>query len=121
MDLFVQTNEFSEAVQHYAEKLGGVCQNEAIGDRVIESHYRFPIQSMAEQFDRSARVFPEVINIGRSPDLIAQAIANSRLCACGEKTLQGCATECEGMLDQIIDLKREFPKLEELRRGDRNG
>ncbi len=102
LDVYIQTNEFPEAVQRYAEVLGGICQNEAIGDRVIESHYRFPIQSMAEQFDRSVRVFPEVINIGTSPDLIAQAIANSKLCKCGVNTLQDCNIQCTS---PILDLR----------------
>ena len=102
MDLFVQTNDFSEGVPELANRLGGVCQNEAIGDRVIESHFGFPIQSMAEQFDRSVRVFPEVINIGTSPDLIAQAIANSKLCKCGVNTLQDCNIQCTS---PILDLR----------------
>jgi hypothetical protein len=119
MEVFIQTNDFSQDITNYAEKLGGICQNEAIGDRLIEQHFMFQSESMAQQFDRSVRVFPEVIHIGSSPDLIKEAIANSKLCPCGRFTVLDCGIECEGMLDQIIDLKREFPKLEELRRGDR--
>jgi hypothetical protein len=119
LNVYLQTNDFCQDIANYAEKLGGICENEAVSDRLIEQHFQFNTDSTAEQFNRSVRVFPEVINISQSPDLIAQAIANSKLCACGWTTKHQCDRECEAMLDQLIDLKREFPRLDELR-GDRD-
>jgi hypothetical protein len=97
MDVFIQTNDLSDDISDYATRLGGICQNEAIGDRLIEQHFAFSSDTMAQQFDRSVRVFPEVTNIGYAPDLIAQAIANSKLCACGWTTKQQCDIECDAL------------------------
>ena len=103
MDIFVQTNNFSDDVPRFAEVLGGICQNEAFGNGQIEQHFRFPQESKADQFDQGIRLFPEVIHVGRSPDLITQAIANSKLCACGENEVQDCGIQCTAviMLDHL--------------------
>lgn len=95
MDVFLLLKQESGHITKLAEVLGGICKEEAIADNAIEQHYTFSLESRADQFQSSVRLFPEVASISQSPDLIAQAIANSRLCACGEKTLQGCATECD--------------------------
>lgn len=95
MDIYVQTNDFSEEVPQFASKLGGVCQNEAFGNTKIEMHFRFTQESLADQFSQGVRLFPEVMHVARTPDLITQAIANSRLCACGFKTVLDCSSECD--------------------------
>ena len=107
MDVFIQTNDFSQDVSDYADRLGGICQGEAISDRLIEQQFSFNSVSMAEQFDRSVRVFPEVMHIGNSADLIAQAIANSKLCACGKFTILDCNSHCEGHALQQLRGDRE--------------
>lgn len=95
MDIYVQTSNFTDDASKFAEVLGGICQEEAVSDSAIEQHYRFSQESMASQFDQGIRLYPEVIYVGRSPDLITQAIANSRLCACGVTTVLDCATRCD--------------------------
>ena len=102
IEIFVQTNDYTDEVMNYASRLGGICQNEAIGDRMIEQHFEFANESMAQQFDRSVRVFPEVTHIGMKPDLIAQAIANSKLCKCGWTTVKDCSIDCDALLKMEI-------------------
>jgi hypothetical protein len=97
MDIFIQLNNYSQEVSDYADRLGGICQGEAISDNLVEQQFHFNSVSMAEQFDRSVRVFPEVMHVGNSADLIAQAIANSRLCGCGKFTIHDCNSHCEGL------------------------
>lgn len=95
MDIYVQTKDFTDEVPQFATKLGGVCQNEAFSNTQIEQHFKFDLESRAEQFEQGIRLFPEVMHVARTPDLIAQAIANSKLCACGFKTVLDCRVECD--------------------------
>lgn len=94
MDVYIQLHREEGNISRLAEILGGICQDEVIADNAIEQHYRFGLESRADQFQASVRLFPEVVNITRSPDLIAQAIANSRLCTCAMKTVLECSAEC---------------------------
>ena len=95
MDIFVQTNNLPNEIEKFASRLGGICQNEAFDDFGCEQHYRFSLASNADQFELGIRHYPEVMKVARKPNLIEQAIANSRLCACGSKTVLDCATECD--------------------------
>lgn len=103
-------------VSQLAGRLGGICTEESDIRDGIEQKFGFNLESYADQFHFSAFHFPEVMSIGRSPSVIHQAIANSRLCDCGWTTKQTCSKTCEAIADQTLELKQEFPKLSELRR-----
>lgn len=102
-------------VSQLAGRLGGICTEESDIRDGIEQKFGFSLESYANQFHFSAFHFPEVISIGRSPSVIHQAIANSRLCDCGWTTKQACLKTCEAIADQTLELKQEFPTLDQLK------
>lgn len=82
-------------VSQLAGRLGGICTKERPNPCGIEQVFQFSIKSLANQFNIAAHHFPEVVSIGRSPDLSKVAIAESKLCDCGWTTKQQCDRECE--------------------------
>lgn len=83
-------------VSQLAGRLGGICTEETVSN-VFEQKFKFSLESMAEQFQRSAVLFSEVISVGRSPSVIEQAIATSRLCDCGWTTKAQCGVQCDAL------------------------
>ncbi len=80
-------------VMQLAGRLGGICTEERPNPCGIEQVFQFSIESIAKQFNIAAFHFPEVVSIGRSPDLSKAAIAESKLCDCGWTTRLECDRE----------------------------
>lgn len=109
----------SVEVPQWAGRLGGICTEEHENIAGIEQVFRFNMESFANQFSASVFHYPEIISVGRSPNQVQKAIADSKLCDCGWTTKQQCDLECEAMIDQQIELAQEFPTLGRVR-GDRD-
>lgn len=85
----------SVEVSQLAGRLGGICTEERQNVAGIEQVFRFNMESFAQQFNFSVFHFPEVISIGRAPNLSQKAITESRLCNCGWTTKSQCDRDCE--------------------------
>lgn len=101
----------SVEVSQWAGRLGGICTEESNTVDGIEQKYVFTLESFADHFNFSSFHFSEVISIGRSPSLVQQAIAASKLCDCGWTTKSSCNIKCEAIADQLLELQQEFPTL----------
>lgn len=93
-DVSVWLTGASVEASQLAGRLGGICTEERQNVAGIEQVFRFNMESFAQQFNFSAFHFPEVISIGRSPNLSQKAITESRLCNCGWTTKSECDQEC---------------------------
>lgn len=93
-DVSVYLESASADVSQLAGRLGGICTEENEIKYGIEQKFSFTLESFADQFHFAAFHYPQVISIGRSPSVIHQAIANSRLCKCGWTTKQACSKNC---------------------------
>lgn len=89
----VRLNSSCIDILNLAGRLDGSCINQEPSKNGFKQVFEFPLESRAEKFADSVRYFPEVLSVGRS--LIDEAIANSRLCACGFKTVLDCNSECD--------------------------
>ena len=104
----------SADMHQLAGVLGGICSEESPIAGGYELKFEFSLESNARQFHINTFLFPETISVERSPSVIQQAIADSRLCDCGFTTKHSCDRLCEGLIDQEEDLRREFPTLDQL-------
>jgi len=105
MKVSIYLTESSPEISQLAEKLGGICAEENDIRDGIEWVFNFSLDSLASQFHAAAILFPEVISIGRTPmpKLIAQAIADSRLCNCGWTTRKECNLNCTDCLASALE------------------
>jgi hypothetical protein len=110
----VCVERISPDMHQLAGVLGGICSEERLIDGGYELKFEFSLESYARQFHVSTFLFAETIAAMRSPDVIQKAIAESRLCDCGFTTKHSCARQCQGLIDQEEDLRREFPTLDQL-------
>lgn len=91
----VCVEKISADMHQLAGVLGGICSEEspiAIG---FELKFEFSLESNARQFHLNTFNYPETISATRSPNVIHQAIADSRLCNCGWTTKKACLQNCK--------------------------
>ncbi len=96
-EVYILSTHCSVEISQMAGVLGGICVEQTEKAKGFEQRFQFNLESKAEQFEASILWFPEVFGVGRKPILIAQAIANSRLCDCGWTTKQSCSKTCEAI------------------------
>ena len=75
--------------------LGGICSEELPIAGGYELKFEFSLESNARQFHINTFLFPETISVERSPSVIQQAIADSKLCDCGWTTKKACLQDCK--------------------------
>lgn len=91
----VCVEKISADMHQLAGVLGGICSEESPTAIGFELKFEFTLESNARQFHLNAFNYPETISAMRSPSIIQQAIASSRLCNCGWTTKQACLKTCE--------------------------
>lgn len=91
----VCVEKISADMHQLAGVLGGICSEESPTAIGFELKFEFTLESNARQFHLNAFNYPETISAMRSPSIIQQAIASSRLCDCGWTTKQACLKTCE--------------------------
>jgi hypothetical protein len=85
----------SADMHQLAGVLGGICSEELPIAGGYKLKFEFFLESKARQFHINTFLFPETISPMRSPAIIQQAIADSRLCDCGWTTKKQCLLDCE--------------------------